>query len=414
MTADHSGPNPALDPDDTSPLRGDAGEPRRRRWPRFALGAAIVVVVAVLLARSGKKSAASGPAGAGRGGGPIPVVIAPAKVEDVPVFLTGLGTVTPLNTVTVRSRVDGQLMRVVFREGQLVRQGELLAEIDPRPFQVQLTQAEGQLAKDTAALTNAKLDMARFESLIADGLIPKQQLDAQVALVAQQEAAVKSDQGAIEGAKLNISYSRITAPISGRAGLRLVDPGNMVHATDPNGIVVLTQTEPIAALFTIPQDDIPQVSRRLRAGAKLPAEARDRDLSRALASGELITLDNQIDPATGTVRLKAVFPNRDGGLFPNQFVNVRLQVDTVARAVVVPAAALQRSPQSTFVYVVGPDQTVAMRPVEVRLVEGEAAVISRGLSAGENVVVDGLDKLQEGSKVAPRPAGAGAAPKSKA
>ncbi|MFY9550710.1 MAG: efflux RND transporter periplasmic adaptor subunit, partial [Thermoanaerobaculia bacterium] len=272
----------------------------------------------------------------------------------------------------------------------------------------------GQLAKDTAALTNAKLDLARFESLYAGDLIPKSQLDAQVALVAQQEAAVKSDHGAVDGAKLNISYTRITAPIAGRTGLRLVDPGNMVHASDPNGIVVLAQTEPIAALFTIPQDSLPEVSRRLRSGARLPAEARDRDLARSLASGELITFDNQIDPATGTVRLKAVFPNRDGGLFPNQFVNVRLQVDTLARAVVVPAAALQRSPQSTFVYVVGPDQTVAMRPVEVRLVEGEAAVISRGLSPGENVVVDGLDKLQEGSKVAPRPAGGEAAPRAKA
>jgi membrane fusion protein, multidrug efflux system len=295
-----------------------------------------------------------------------------------------------------------------------VREGELLAEIDPRPFQVQLTQAQGQLAKDQAALQNARMDLKRFESLITDGLIPEQQLDAQKALVAQNEAAVESDQGAIDAAKLNITYSRITAPISGRTGLRLVDPGNMVRAADTNGIVVLTQTEPIAVVFTIPQDELPQVARKVRAGEKLPAEARDRDLSRVLASGELVTLDNQIDPTTGTVRLKAVFPNRDAALFPNQFVNVRFQIETVPRAIVVPAAAVQRGTQATFVYVVRPDETVAMRPIELRLVEGETAVIAKGLTAGENVVIDGMDKLQEGSKIAPRPAGGEPTPKIKA
>ncbi len=416
LSADHSGPNPAFDPDDTSPVGAGEKEtePRRpRRWPIVLVVVVAVVVAAVLVSRSGKKSAAAAAASA-RASGPIPVVVAESKVEDVPVYLTGLGTVTPLNTVTVRSRVDGQLLRVAYKEGQLVKEGDLLAEIDPRPFQVQLTQAEGQLAKDQAALTNGRTELSRFQNLFDQQLLSKEQLDSQVATVAQQEAAIRADQGAVDAAKLNITYSRITSPISGRTGLRLVDPGNIVHAVDQTGIVVLTQTEPIAVLFTLPQDDVPQVAQRLKAGAKLPAEARDRDLTKTLAQGELLTIDNQIDPATGTVRLKAVFPNQDLGLFPQQFVNVRLRVDTLSKATVVPSAALQRSPQSSFVYVVGPDQKVVMRPVEVRLVEGDTAAISKGLSPGESVVIDGLDKLQEGSKVAPRPAGTGAAPKARA
>jgi membrane fusion protein, multidrug efflux system len=416
LTADHSGPNHALDPDDTSPVGAGEkeSEPRRpRRWPIIVVVAVVALVAAVLVSRSGKKSAAAAAASA-RAGAPIPVVVAESKVEDLPVYLTGLGTVTPLNTVTVRSRVDGQLLRVAYKEGQLVKEGDLLAEIDPRPFQVQLTQAEGQLAKDQAGLANSKTELARFQNLYDQQLLSKEQLDSQVAMVAQEEAAIRADQGAVDAAKLNITYSKITSPISGRTGLRLVDPGNIVHAADATGIVVLTQTEPIAVLFTIPQDNLPQVAQRLKAGAKLPAEARDRDLTKTLAQGELLTIDNQIDPATGTVRLKAVFSNKDGGLFPQQFVNVRLRVDTLSKATVVPSAALQRSPQSSFVYVVGPNQTVEMRPVEVRLVEADTAAISKGLSPGETVVIDGLDKLQEGSKVAPRSAGTGAAPKARA
>jgi multidrug efflux system membrane fusion protein len=413
VTAEKSGQNPAFDPDDTSPVSAGAPQPHRRRWPILVIIAVAALLAILVVTRANKKSAAAAAAKA-RAGGPIPVVVAPVKQQDLPVYLTGLGTVTPLYTVTVRSRVDGQLIRVSYKEGQYVKEGDLLAEIDPRPFQVQLTQAEGQLAKDQAALANAKVQQVRLKKLYDEQLLAKEDLDTQVTMVQQLEAAVRSDQGLVDAAKLNITYSRVTAPISGRAGLRVVDPGNIVHATDANGIVVLTQTEPIAVLFTLPQDDLPRVSRRLKAGAKMPAEARDRDLSTTLATGELLTMDNQIDPSTGTVRLKAVFPNKDGGLFPQQFVNVRLQVDTLAKATVVPSAALQRSPQSSFVYVVGANDTVAMRPVEVTLVQGDVAAITKGLAPGDTVVIDGLDKLQEGSKVAPRQAGAAAAPKAKA
>ena len=416
MTADQSGPNHAFDPDDTAPTGAGEkeSEPRRpRRWPILVIVAVAALVAVALVSRSGKKTAAAAAASA-RAGAPIPVVVAQSKAADMPVYLTGLGTVTPLNTVTVRSRVDGQLIRVAYKEGQYVKEGDLLAEIDPRPFQVQLTQAEGQRAKDQAALANSKTELARFQNLYDQQLLSKEQLDSQNAQVAGQEAAIQADQGAVDAAKLNITYSRITSPISGRTGLRLVDPGNIVHAADANGIVVLTQTDPIAVLFTLPQDDLPQVAKRLKSGAKLPAEARDRDLTRTLAQGELLTIDNQIDPATGTVRLKAVFPNKEGGLFPQQFVNVRLLVDTMSKATVIPSAAIQKSPQSSFVYVVGADQKVVMRPVEVRLVEGDSAAIGKGLDPGETVVIDGLDKLQEGSKVDPRPAGTGAAPKARA
>jgi multidrug efflux system membrane fusion protein len=267
------------------------------------------------------------------------VVTAQAEQKDVPVYLAGLGTAQAVNTVTVRSRVDGQLMRVAFREGATVRKGELLAEIDPRPFQVQLQQAQGQLAKDQATLENARLDLERYRNLIADDSIPRQQLDTQTALVRQLEATLETDRGQIASARLNLTYSRVTAPVAGRVGLRLVDAGNVVHANDPNGIVVLTEVQPIAVLFTLPADDLPQVQQRQGQGAPLAAEAYDRDLKVRLAEGTLAAVDNQIDTTTGTVRLKALFPNSDATLFPNQFVNVRLRVDTLHGAVTVPSTS---------------------------------------------------------------------------
>jgi membrane fusion protein, multidrug efflux system len=373
---------------------------RRLRW-LWLIGLATVGLAGyAVIARESEGQPAGGKATTGPGVRGVPVLAAAAVARDVGVYLTGLGTVTALNTVTVRTRVDGQLNEVAFREGQLVHKGDLLAQIDPRPFQVQLVQAEGQKAKDEAALKNAQLDLQRYQVLVQQDSIPRQQLDAQVATVHQLEATLKTDQGQIEAAKLNLVYSRIVAPISGVVGLRLVDPGNIVHATDASGLVVVAQLQPIAAVFTIPADRLPQVLPQIRAGRQLVVEAYDRDLKNKLATGSVLAVDNQIDPSTGTIRLKGVFPNEDGALFPNQFVNARLLVDTLRASVTVPAAAIQRSPQSTFVYVVKPDSTVELRNVEVQLTEGDQASIRRGVSPGEVVVVDGTDKLQPGAKVA--------------
>ncbi|HSB63664.1 MAG TPA: MdtA/MuxA family multidrug efflux RND transporter periplasmic adaptor subunit [Thermoanaerobaculia bacterium] len=396
---------------DEKPPDQPSGKPRR--WPWIA-GAVVLAVVAIIFLTGARQKRVQRDADAKARPRAVSVVTAVARTGDLPVYLTGLGTVTALNTVTVRSRVDGQLLGVAYREGQNVRKGDLLAEIDPRPFEVQLAQAEGQKAKDEAILRNARLDLERYQVLAAQDSIPKQQLDTQAAIVAQGEAVLKTDQGQVDAARLNLAYTRITAPISGRAGLRLVDAGNMVHAADPNGLVVLTQVQPIAVVFTLPESQLNAVRDRLRQGRKLPVDAFDRDLKRKLATGELATVDNQIDTATGTVRLKAIFPNADDGLFPNQFVNPRLLIDTLKGVVLVPNAAIQRSTQSTFVFVVKEDQTVDARPVEVRLTEGDTTAVAKGLAAGETVVTEGVDKLQAGAKVevgqgAPAPQGKGAA-----
>ena len=329
----------------------------------------------------------------------FPVVAEAAGKKDVNVYIPGLGSVTPLNTVAVKTRVDGQLMEVLFREGRLVNAGDLLARIDPRPFQVQLTQAEGQLARDKATLENARLDRDRYSALWAKNLISKQQLDTQDSLVRQLEGSVKTDIGQIDSAKLQLTYCRITSPISGRAGLRSVDPGNIVHATDTSGIVVITQLQPISVIFPIPEDNLPEVLSRMRTGARLPVEAYDRDLKRLLGTGYLLTVDNQIDPNTGTLRLKAVFPNKDNSLFPNQFVNAKLLVEVIRDAVVVPASAIQRGPQGSFVYVVKPDKTVSMRPVTTGVTQAGETVITKGISPEELVVVEGGERLREGARV---------------
>jgi multidrug efflux system membrane fusion protein len=375
---------------------------------RVYLGAIVVGVVAAAAAgyyfysqpRSSDAPAKMGKGGPGKGkAGNVPVVAAAAVSADVGVLLDGLGTVTPVATVTVRSRVDGQLMKLAFREGQVVSAGDLLAEIDPRPAQVQLATAEGQLARDQSLLKNAQTDLERYRVLLKQDSIARQQLDTQEALVRQYEATLKMDQAAIDSARLQLVYSRITAPIGGRLGLRQVDPGNMVRAGDANGLVVITQLQPIAVLFTIPEDDLPPVMQKLAAGESLQVDAYDRAGRRRIATGSLLTADNQIDQRTGMMRLKAIFPNDDDALFPNQFVNVRLLLDVRRGTVIVPAAAIQRGPQGTFAYAVGPDGTVAVRPLTVGPTEAGDAAIESGLSPDDVVVVDGVDKLRAGSTV---------------
>lgn len=344
--------------------------------------------------------------GRGRGGAgqTVPVVVATAQKGDMPVLLNGIGSITPLNTVTIHTRVDGQLIGVDFKEGQIVQAGALLAQIDPRPYQVALEQAEGQLAHDVALLHDAQANYARDQALWNDQIIPKQTLDTQGATVEQYQGALKTDQGAIDSAKLNLDYCRITAPITGRIGLRLIDPGNIVHATDTTGLLVITQLQPIAAIFVLPEDQIPAVYQKLRTEKQLAVDAYDHNDTTKLATGALLTIDNQVDPTTGTYKLKAVFNNADYSLFPNQFVMLHLLADTKRGLTIIPAPAIQRGPSSTYVFVVQPDSTVKSRTINVALTVGNNVGIDSGLNPGEIVVIDGQDKLQDGTKVDQRTA----------
>jgi multidrug efflux system membrane fusion protein len=372
----------------------------------WLLGAIAVVLVAgcVWWIRRPDPAAESGTGrGTGRAGaartGPLSVAVVSAKKGDVSVYLTGLGTVVPLVNVTVRAQISGQLVREAVAEGQMVNRGDLLAVVDPRPYEVALEQAEGQLKQAQSELKDAQIDAARYATLERQDSIARQQVDKQFALVTQYEGLVQTSQSAVDGAKLSLEYCHITAPVAGRLGLWQVDPGNYVTSGDANGLATLTQVKPITVVFSLPEDDVPEVAARLRSGANLPVDAYDRTQTRKLATGSLVTIDNQVDPTTGTFRLRARFANGDESLFSNQFVNVRMLIEVQRGAIVIPASAVERGQQGTYVYVIKPDHTAAARPVTLGPTEGERVAVTAGLDPGELVVTDGADRLRDGIAV---------------
>ena len=394
---------------ETEVAASDQPRPRRRRgWLWVALALLLAVGVGVLLVRrSDEARQAEDNARVER---PVPVADAVVAVADMPVTIDALGTVTPLATVTVQTRIDGALTRIGFREGQDVRKGDFLAEVDPRPYRIALEQAAAQLAKDQALLRNAEVDLNRYRNLVAEDSIARQQLDTQESLVRQYSAQVKLDQALVDEARLNLDYCRILSPVDGRVGLRLKDEGNYIRASDTSGIVVITQLQPITVVFTIPEDKLQLVLSRLQRSPSLPVVAYDRSGVTRIADGTLATIDNQIDATTGTIKLKASFANADERLYPNQFVNVRLLVDTLTGVTVVPSAAVQRGASGAYVYVINADHTVAARPVTVGTAGGDRTQILSGLTVGERIVSDGVDRLREGSKVTGPSAAAEQAP----
>ncbi|MBS0538331.1 MAG: MdtA/MuxA family multidrug efflux RND transporter periplasmic adaptor subunit [Proteobacteria bacterium] len=367
------------------------------------IGLGLVVIAAggwYIATHSGKPTTtATGGRGARGGGVPTTVGLATAAKGDIPIILKALGTVTPLANVTVKTQITGQLQAVTFTEGQAVKKGDLLAQVDPRPYDVALQQAVGTLEKDKATLANAQVDLARYQKLVSQDSIARQQLDTQAALVRQLQATVLTDEAGVDAAKLNLTYTRIVAPTDGRIGLRLVDPGNYVTIGDATGICTITLMQPMSVLFTIPEDSLPQVRKRLKDGATLDVTALDRAQKNTLGTGKLSSTDNQVDTTTGTVKMRALFDNKDESLFPNQFVNVRLLVDTVKDATVVPVAAIQRGQPGIFVYLAQPDDTVKIQVVEIGVTDGEKIAVTKGLNVGDNVVTDGVDRLREGAKI---------------
>jgi multidrug efflux system membrane fusion protein len=389
------------------PLPHQTTAPKKRRW----LG-----ILMLLAAAAGAGwwfyPRADAPPATRRGDGAavMPVVAVPATMGDIDIALNALGTATSLATVTIKSQISGQLVRVAYQEGQMVNKGDLLAEIDSRPYELALTQTQGALERDQAMLQGAELDLKRYQDLIKTNAIPRQQLDQQSALVLQDRGLVMSDQAQIDTQKLNIAYCHIVAPVTGRVGLRLVDQGNYVTAGDGTGIAVITQLRPISVVFTVAEDNLPQIVKRIRAEATLPATAFDRSGATKLATGELKTLDNQIDTTTGTLKLRAEFANEDEILFPNQFVNIKLLVDVLHDTTIVPTSAIQRGAPGTFVYLANADNTVTVRPVTLGPTNGDRVAVQSGLAAGDLVVIDGADKLRNGARIALRDPNGGSAP----
>ncbi|WP_175003411.1 MdtA/MuxA family multidrug efflux RND transporter periplasmic adaptor subunit [Burkholderia lata] len=417
-----------------TPPSKDPASPAARRPRRTLMASAVAVVViggvlwwhpwnrtpAAGSGANGAGASAAGGAGGHRGRGgpaamanvPQPVQVATATQGEMPIVLSALGTVTPLANVTVKTQLSGYLQSVSFQEGQIVKKGDVLAQIDPRPYQVSLENAEGTHARDSALLATARLDLKRYQTLLSQDSIASQTVDTQASLVKQYEGAVKTDQAAIDSAKLNLTYARITAPVSGRVGLRQVDPGNYVTPGDTNGLVVITQLQPMSVIFTTSEDNLPQILKQVNAGQKLSVTAYNRNNTVPLETGSLATLDNQIDTSTGTVKLRANFDNKEGMLFPNQFVNTRLLVDVLRNATIVPTSAVLTGSIGQFVYIAKPDNTVTVRKVTIGPVDGERTSIVSGISLGERVVTDGSDRLREGAKIsipADKPKGASGA-----
>ena len=390
--------------------------PSQSTKPRSGRRLVVLFVLALLVLGGAiwwwsKHEAAPQQKGAGRNAAPMSIVPATAGKGDIGINLNALGTVTSLATVTVRTQISGYLLKIDFTEGQEVKKGDLLAQIDSRPYEATLAQAKGQLARDEALLKGAQVDLARYQDLAAKNAIPRQTLDTQVALVAQDEGTVEADRGTVRSAEVNLQYCRILSPLDGRVGLRQVDQGNYVTPGDTNGLVVITQLQPISVLFTVPEDNLQAIAKRLQDGAVLPAAAYDRSGANKIADGTLQTFDSQIDPTTGTIKLRAQFPNEAKTLYPNQFVNVRLLVDTHKDVTTIPAAGIQRGVPGTFVYLINADDTVSVRPVKLGITDGDRVEVLSGLAPGDHMVIDGADKLRDGAKVTVRtPAEPGKAP----
>jgi multidrug efflux system membrane fusion protein len=390
-----------------------AAKPRSRRW-LVLVSILIVLVVAGIVWKTRQESAPQ--RSGGRNSAPMSIVPDVVGKGDIGININALGTVTSLATVTIRTQISGYLQKIDFTEGNEVKKGDLLAEIDPRPYEAALAQAKGQLARDEAMLKGAQVDLARYQGLAAQNAVPRQTLDTQVALVAQNQGTVEADKATVKSAEVNLQYCRIVSPLDGRVGLRQVDQGNYVTPGDTNGLVVITQLQPISVLFTVPEDNLQAIAKRIQSGAVLPAAALDRSGASKIADGSLQTFDSQIDPTTGTIKLRAQFPNEDRRLYPNQFVNIRLLLDTHKDVTTISTAGIQRGAPGTFVYLVNADSTVSVRPVRLGVTDGDRVEVLSGLTPGERIVVDGADKLRDGAKIAirsesnPAPGAAPAAP----